>query len=67
MKFFLIGASGFVDYSLLKLIKQNYNSLQNIDKQQSIFHKEITTVVNVFDKKSLKKHQYYNITCSRTP
>lgn len=55
MKISLIGASGFVDSSLLELIKQNYNSLQNINKQQSIFHKEITTVVNVFDKKLLKK------------
>lgn len=67
MKISLIGASGLVDSSLLELIKQNYNSIQNIDKQQSIFHKEITTVVNVFDIKLPKKHQYYNIARRRTP
>jgi len=49
----LIGASGFVGTRLLDLLKQTNYSLQNIDKRQSLFHSEITTIANVLDKDSL--------------
>jgi nucleoside-diphosphate-sugar epimerase len=51
MKLFLFGASGFVGTRLLTLLKQpSAFQLQNLDKQPSKFHPEITTIVNVLDK-----------------
>lgn len=53
MKITLIGASGFVGTRLLDLLKQSYCELQNIDKQQSKFHPEITAIANVLDKEKM--------------
>lgn len=53
MKITLIGASGFVGSRLLDLLKQNHSDLQNIDKQQSKFHPEITTNANILDKSTI--------------
>lgn len=53
MKITLIGASGFVGTRLIDLLKQNNCELQNIDKQQSRFHSEITAIANVLDKQTL--------------
>lgn len=53
MKIVLIGGSGFVGTRLIDLLKQSYNELQNIDKQQSKFHSEVTTIANVLDKEKL--------------
>ena len=51
MKITLIGASGFVGSRLIELLKPTLYSLQNIDKQQSLFYPEITSIANVLDKK----------------
>ncbi|MFK2039878.1 NAD-dependent epimerase/dehydratase family protein [Bacteroides fragilis] len=53
MKITLIGASGFVGTRLIELLKQNNYFLQNVDKQQSRFHSEITVIANVLDKNNL--------------
>ena len=53
MKITLIGASGFVGTRLIELLKQNYASLLNIDKQQSYFHPDITTIADVLDKERI--------------
>ena len=53
MKITLIGASGFVGTRLIELLKQNNYFLQNVDKQQSRFHSEITVIANVLDKYNL--------------
>lgn len=53
MKITLIGASGFVGSRLIELLQPTLYSLQNIDKQQSLFYPEITSVANVLDKKKL--------------
>ena len=53
MKITLIGASGFVGSRLIELLKPTLYSLQNIDKQQSLFYPEITSIANVLDKKKL--------------
>lgn len=53
MKIILIGASGFVGTRLIELLKQNNYFLQNVDKQQSRFHSEITVIANVLDKNNL--------------
>ena len=53
MKITLIGASGFVGTRLIELLKQCSYNLQNIDKQPSAFHPEITTIANVLDKARL--------------
>jgi nucleoside-diphosphate-sugar epimerase len=51
----LIGASGFVGTRLIKLLREKEHSIQNIDKQQSLFYPEITTVANVLDQSRLVK------------
>lgn len=38
---------------LIELLKQNNYFLQNVDKQQSRFHSEITVIANVLDKNNL--------------
>ncbi|KAA6352591.1 N-acetyl-alpha-D-glucosaminyl-diphospho-ditrans octacis-undecaprenol 4-epimerase [termite gut metagenome] len=54
MKLSLLGASGFVGTRLLTLLKKTFSfQLQNIDKQPSKFHAEITTIANVLDKEKL--------------
>lgn len=53
MKITLIGASGFVGSRLIELLRPTFYSLQNIDKQQSLFYPEITSIANVLDKKKL--------------
>jgi len=53
MKITLIGASGFVGTRLIDLLKQANFDLQNIDKQQSVFHPEITAIANVLDKEKI--------------
>ena len=51
----LIGASGFVGTRLIELLKQNSNyQLKNIDKNNSLFYPEITTIADVRDKEKLK-------------
>ena len=50
MKITLIGASGFVGTRLIEQLKQTDCDLLNIDKQQSHFFSEITTIANVLDK-----------------
>lgn len=53
MKITLIGASGFVGTRLIELFKQSNCDLQNIDKQQSHFHPEVTKIANVLDKENI--------------
>lgn len=53
MKITFIGASGFVGTRLIELLKQTDFELQNIDKQQSHFHSDITTIANVLDKEKI--------------
>jgi nucleoside-diphosphate-sugar epimerase len=53
MQITLIGASGFVGTCLIGHLKQTGFHLQNIDKQQSRFYPEITTIANVLDKDRL--------------
>jgi nucleoside-diphosphate-sugar epimerase len=55
MNISLIGASGFVGTRLIELLKQQGNhTLRNIDKSQSRFYPEITTIADVRDKEKLK-------------
>ncbi|MDR1984381.1 MAG: NAD-dependent epimerase/dehydratase family protein, partial [Prevotellaceae bacterium] len=55
MNICLIGASGFVGTRLLELLKQQGNhTLLNIDKNNSCFYPEITTVADIRDKEKLK-------------
>jgi nucleoside-diphosphate-sugar epimerase len=55
MNISLIGASGFVGTRLIEILKQQGNhTLLNIDKNQSRFYPEITTIVDVRDKEKLK-------------
>lgn len=56
MKIAIIGASGFIGTHLINLLK-NCSSfdIANIDKRQSHFHPEITTIANVLDKDKLVK------------
>ena len=50
----IIGASGFVGTRLITTLKENTTfRITNIDKQQSHFHPEITTIANVLDKNKL--------------
>lgn len=54
MKISILGASGFLGTRLLALLKQTPAfQLQNLDKQPSKFHPEITTTVNILDKERL--------------
>ena len=54
MKITIIGASGFVGTRLINLLKDCTSfDVTNIDKQQSHFHPEITTIANVLDKNKL--------------
>lgn len=53
MKISLIGASGFVGTRLIELLKQTNVELQNIDKQQSAFHPDVTIIANVLDKENI--------------
>ena len=53
MKITLIGGSGFVGTRLIDLLKQENVDVQNIDKQPSAFHPEITTIANVLDKEKI--------------
>ena len=54
MKITIIGASGFVGTRLINLLKDCTSfDVRNIDKQQSHFHPEITTIANVLDKNKL--------------
>lgn len=55
MKITIIGASGFVGTRLIQTLKQEAFSIANIDKQQSHFHPEITTIANVLDKDKITK------------
>lgn len=55
MKIALIGASGFVGTRLIDLLKQSHYKLRNIDKQESVFHPEITAIANVLEKSQLIK------------
>tara|TARA_R110002126_G_scaffold181187_2_gene329915 strand:- start:3340 stop:4332 length:993 start_codon:yes stop_codon:yes gene_type:complete len=50
----LIGASGFVGTRLANITKTNFE-LKNIDKNQSSFHPEITTIADVRRKEQLVK------------
>ena len=54
-KITLIGGSGFVGTRLIELLKQQgAHTLLNIDKNQSRFHPEITTIADVRDREKLK-------------
>ncbi|MBP3517071.1 MAG: NAD-dependent epimerase/dehydratase family protein [Parabacteroides sp.] len=54
MKIAIIGASGFVGTHLINLLKEcSFFDIINIDKRQSRFHPEITTIANVLDKGKL--------------
>ncbi len=54
MKISLIGSSGFVGTRLVELLKQSGDyQLQNIDKQHSHFHPEITQIANILDKQAI--------------
>jgi nucleoside-diphosphate-sugar epimerase len=52
-KITIIGGSGFVGTRLIDLLKQTNVDVQNIDKQQSVFHPKITTIANVLDKEKV--------------
>ncbi len=54
MKICLIGASGFVGTCLIEVLKRQDNVLLNIDKNQSFFYPEITTISDVRNKEDLK-------------
>lgn len=50
MKIAIIGGSGFVGSRLIKELKEHhYSDVINIDKQQSSFYPELTTIANVLD------------------
>ncbi len=49
----ILGASGFVGTRLIGQLTAKEYSLRNIDKQQSHFYPELTTIVNVLDKEKL--------------
>lgn len=53
MKITIIGGSGFVGSRLIELLKKSNFETQNIDKQTSIFHPEVTTIANVLEKDKL--------------
>lgn len=54
MKIAIIGGSGFVGSRLIEELKKSENNiLKNIDKQQSPFYKDITTIGNVLDREAL--------------
>lgn len=53
MKVTLIGGSGFVGTRLIDLLKQGDFEILNIDKQQSYFFPEVTTIGDVRDKEKL--------------
>jgi nucleoside-diphosphate-sugar epimerase len=54
VKLSILGASGFVGTRFITLLKQTSTfHLQNIDKQPSKFHPEITTIANILDKEKL--------------
>lgn len=56
MKIAIIGGSGFVGSRLTdELKKHNYSDIINIDKQQSHFYPEITTIANVLDREAMEK------------
>jgi nucleoside-diphosphate-sugar epimerase len=54
MKIAIIGGSGFVGTRLIELLKKEYE-IGNIDKRQSHFHSNITTIGDVRDKDFLLK------------
>ena len=54
MKIVIIGGSGFVGTRLIELLKQDVSfHICNLDKQESRFYPEITTIANVLDKKAI--------------
>lgn len=53
MKVTLLGGSGFVGTRLIDLLKQGDFEILNIDKQQSYFFPEVTTIGDVRDKEKL--------------
>ena len=54
MKIVIIGASGFVGTRLIELLlEEDMYQILNIDKQQSAFHPQITTIANVLDKEKM--------------
>lgn len=56
MKIAIIGGSGFVGSRLInELYEHHYLEVANIDKQQSYFYPEITTIANVLDKNKIKE------------
>ena len=57
MNICLIGASGFIGTRLIHLLRNDYNIL-NIDKQQSHFYPDVTTISDVRDYNSLKSKLY---------
>lgn len=56
MKITLIGASGFVGTRLIEnLIDHTAHHLVNVDKQQSYFFSEMTTIANVLDQELMNR------------
>jgi len=56
MKITVIGGSGFVGSRIIEILKKEQGlMLDNIDKQQSPFFSEITTIANVLNKPKLKE------------
>lgn len=53
MNISLIGASGFVGTRLMDLLRSKGHELLNIDKQQSPFFPDLTTIANVLDKQKM--------------
>ena len=53
MRITIIGGSGFVGTRLIELLKQSNSIIQNIDKRQSSFYPEITSISNVLDESKL--------------
>lgn len=54
MQVVLIGASGFVGTRLINILKENHK-LKNFDKNQSVFHPEITLIGDVRNQSDLDK------------
>ncbi len=54
MKIVIIGGSGFVGTRLIELLQQDSSlHICNLDKQESSFYPEITTIANVLDREAM--------------
>lgn len=57
MNILITGGSGFVGSNLINVLS-NSNSILNIDKKESKWHKSISKILNINDEQNLKKIQF---------